>query len=223
MNKLLNILFIEDHPLIVSTYENAIKHISNKINNLQFHVDIASDCDLAYEKVKKAAKNSLIDIVFLDIKLPPSKDGKITSGEDLGIQIRALTPNTKIIVATTYNDNYRINTIFKSLNPDGFLIKNDLNPEELILAIESVIDGKPYYSESVIKFMRNYTANNVVIDSFDRKILFELSNGAKMSELANIIPLSLGAIEQRKRKLKNLFNANTDRDLLVVAKQKGFI
>ena len=66
-----------------------------------------------------------MDIVFLDIKLPPSKDGKILSGEDLGIKINQLLPDTKIIISTTFNDNYRIHNILENINPDGFLIKND--------------------------------------------------------------------------------------------------
>ena len=65
------------------------------------------------------------------------------------------------MVVTTFNDNYRINNIFKNINPDGFLIKNDLNPDELILAIESIINNTPHYSETVIQLMRsNQTPNN---------------------------------------------------------------
>ncbi|AUP79499.1 response regulator [Flavivirga eckloniae] len=220
----MNVLIIEDHPLISNAYKNALALVSAKDKALTFNIDIAVSCDEAYLRIKDAQNTkATIDIVFLDIKLPPSKDGKIISGEDLGIKIRTLFPKTKIIIATTYNDNYRINSIFKSVNPDGFLIKNDLNPEELILAIESIIKDDPYYSKSVVRLMRQETSNNLVIDDIDRKLLYELSRGTKMGELPQIMPLSKTALERRKRALKELFDVKADRDLLKIAEQKGFI
>ena len=221
----MNILIVEDHPLISNAYENALEYVSSNNTGLKFNINKATNCDDAYLEIKNALKNQTIDIVFLDIKLPPSKDGKIISGEDLGIKIRTLLPNTKIIIATTYNDNYRINSIFKSINPDGFLIKNDLSPKELVLAIEKIIENDPHYSKSVLKLMRQQTSNNLTIDDLDRKLLYELSRGTKMNELTQIIPLSLAALERRKRLLKELFNVEkkSDRDLFKVAEQKGFI
>ncbi len=225
MTELLNVLIIEDHPLIVSAYENALKLISENNNRLEFDIDVAINCDIAYKKIKEASNTKKTDFIFLDIKLPVSKKGKIISGEDLGIKIKKFLPKAKIIVATTYNDNYRINSIFKSINPDGLLIKNDLSPKELVVAIESVIENTPYYSKSVVQLMRKQVSNNIVIDEVDRKILYELSRGTKMNELPQIVSLSISAIEKRKRILKELFNLDKkdDRELIKIAEEKGFI
>ncbi len=220
-----HVLIIEDHPLITESYKKAFSHINLKNSKLKFIISTANNCDTAYLKINEAAKQQELDMIFLDIKLPPSKEGILLSGEDLGLKIIELLPNSKIIVSTTYNDNYRINSIFKSLNPEGFLIKNDLNPKELILAIESIIEGKPYYSKSVIELMRKLTANDFFIDAIDRKLLYELSKGTKMSQLPDIIPLSISALEKRKRVLKEIFNLsdNDDRHLFKIAEEKGFI
>ncbi len=221
----MNILIVEDHPLISNAYENTLKLVESKNQNLKFKIEVVTNCDDAYLRITNARKTERIDLVFLDIKLPPSKNRDIISGEDLGLRIRALLPKAKIVISTTYNDNYRVNSIFKSLNPDGFLIKNDLNPKELILAIEKIVDNTPYYSKSVVELMRKQTSNNLMIDEIDRKLLFELSRGSKMSELPEIIPLSKAALEKRKRLLKELFNVDkkSDRDLLDAAEKKGFI
>lgn len=225
MTKIFNILIIDDHPLIAEAYKAALLQVASKNSNIEFNINTANNCDSAYIKIKEAVKGKPIDIVFLDIKLPPSKDGLIISGEDLGIKVIKLLPDAKIMVSTTFNDNYRINSIFKSLNPDAFLIKNDLDPKELLMAIESVINNLPYYSKSVIELMRKQTSNNIFIDDVDRKLLYELSKGTKMSELPNVIPLSVSALEKRKRTLKELFNLEKkdDRYLLKVAEEKGFI
>ena len=223
--KAYRVLIIEDHPLITEAYIKAFSHISANNSKLKFFIDTANNCDEAYLKINEASKRQELDMIFLDIKLPPSKEGVLLSGEDLGLKIITLLPNSKIVVSTTYNDNYRINSIFKSLNPEGFLIKNDLNPKELILAIESIIEGKPYYSKSVIELMRKLTANDFLIDAIDRKLLYELSKGTKMSQLPDIIPLSISALEKRKRVLKEIFNLSDkeDRELFKIAEEKGFI
>jgi len=220
-----HVLIIEDHPLITEAYKKAFFQINLKNPKLNFNISTANTCDSAYIKINEASAQQGLNLVLLDIKLPPSKDGILLSGEDLGLKIIELMPHSKIIVSTTFNDNYRINSIFKSLNPDGFLIKNDLDPKELILAIESIIRGNPYYSKSVIELMRKLTSNDFLIDAIDRKLLHELSKGTKMSQLPDIIPLSMSALEKRKRVLKEIFNLvdKEDRDLFKIAEEKGFI
>ncbi len=220
-----HVLIIEDHPLITEAYKKAFSQISLKNPELNFKISTANTCDAAYLKINEASKQQGFDIILLDIKLPPSKEGILLSGEDLGLKIIELLPNSKIIVSTTFNDNYRINSIFKTLNPEGFLIKNDLNPKELVLAIETIIEGNPYYSKSVIELMRKLTVNDFLIDAIDRKLLYELSKGTKMSQLPDIIPLSISALEKRKRVLKEVFNLadKEDRELFKIAEEKGFI
>jgi len=121
MQKKFNVLIIDDHPLIAEAYKSALSQVTKRNEDISFEITIVDNCDDANEKILEANANpnKTIDIVFLDIKLPPSEKIKIFSGEDLGIKIRKLLPETKIIISTTYNDNYRIHNIFKSINPEG--------------------------------------------------------------------------------------------------------
>jgi len=219
------VLIVDDHPLISDAYKSAFLHISTNNDIFKFKIDIANNCELAYRKIKEASEGKRLDIIFLDIRLPPYKNGNILSGEDLGIKIKQLLPGSKIIISTTFNDNYRIHSIFKSVNPDGFLIKDDITPEELVTAIQTVIKGTPYYSKTVTKLLRKQISSNFLLDKIDRQLLFELSIGTKMKELPNVLPLSIAGIEKRKRHLKNIFEVTgmDDRDLLLKAKEKGFI
>lgn len=225
-NKIYSILIIDDHPLITEAYKTACDYYSKQNESISFFIQTAQDCDSALEFINDFhSKKKNLDIVFLDIKLPPSKDRKILSGEDLGLKINKLLPDTKIIVSTTFNDNYRVHSIFKSIDPDGFLIKNDITPKELLDTIDAILNDPPYYSKTVIKLLRKQVANDFLLDNIDRKILHELSIGTKMKELPNILPLSIAGIEKRKRHLKFIFNVEgtDDRELLLIAKRKGFI
>jgi len=226
MKKIYTFLIIEDHPLISSSYQDALHAVQSKNENLSFEkIGIAKNCDEAFNAIKEVARSKGVDIIFLDIQIPSSSDGKIISGEDLGVLIRKILPKSKIIVSTMFNDNYRIYNIMNTIDPDGFLVKNDLDPDVLAEAIEKIIETPPFYSATVMQSIRRKMATRDVIDENDRKMLYELSRGAKMKDLPGVIPLSLAALEKRKRHLKEIFNVEKmeDRFLILAAKEKGFI
>lgn len=218
----INVLIIDDHPIIADAYKSALMKISRDDDQYGFSIFEANTIDKA---LLELSKQITFNLIFLDIKLPKSKDNKFLSGEDLGLEIRRVSPKSKIIVATTYNDNYRLNNILKSVNPDGFIIKNDITPNELVSAIEIVLDKPPYYSKTVLQLLRKQFANNFNLDKIDRQILFELSKGTKMVDLPNKIPMSIGGIERRKRQLKEVFGIIKEEDKVLVemAKEKGFV
>jgi DNA-binding NarL/FixJ family response regulator len=222
--KNIDVLIIDDHPIIASSYKNALSKIKKDSGLYNFITTEVVSIDSALIQINKKP-TSFYDIVFLDMKLPKSENGKYLSGEDLGLEIREISPKSKIIVATTYNDNYRIESILKSLNPDGFLIKNDMQPKDLIKGIIEVIEEPPHYSKTVRKLIRKHITSDFVLDKIDRQILHELSNGTKMSELPDIISMSISGIERRKRLLKEVFNITNkdDRALIEIAREKGFI
>ena len=221
-----NALIIDDHPLISEAYKSAFLFYERQHKTISFDIRVCHDCDSAIEQIYEFSNNQIsLDIVFLDISLPPSKDRKILSGEDLGLKINELIPEAKIIISTTFNDNYRIHSIFKNINPDGFLIKNDVAPKELILAIDHVINDPPYYSKTVMKLLRKQVSSDMLLDLTDRKILYELSIGTKMRDMSDIVCLSIPGIQKRKRHLKQIFGIESpdDKELVLIAREKGFI
>ncbi|HEY9168489.1 MAG TPA: response regulator [Lutibacter sp.] len=225
MIKVYKVLLIDDHPIILEVYKMALKNTSFVIENISFEIETAHNSDIALQKIAIASKSDGFDIIFLDIKLPASSDGKVLSGEDIGVRINQMLPNAKIIVSTTFNDNYRVQNILKNVNPDGFLIKNDIDTDELIEAIKTVIFDPPYYSKSVIKLLRKQISSDYLLDRTDRQLLHELSIGTKMKDLPDVLFMSIAGIEKRKRQLKEMFNVpdKEDRELVIKAKEKGFI
>ena len=225
MNKNYNVLIVDDHPIIADAYKSAFDFISSEDKDISFDITIVNNSDDAILKINEATEKKGIDIVFLDISLPPSTDGKILSGEDIGIKIRQVLPKCRVIIATTFNDNYRIQVILKNVNPDGFLIKNDINKDELVASIKSMMSGAPYYSKSVLELFRKQSSIDYRLDKIDRQLLHEMSIGTKMKDLPKIIPMSMAGLEKRKKHLKEIFSVmnNDDRELILKAKEKGFI
>lgn len=223
MKKRFKVLIVDDHPMIVEGYKNALLGIDS--DRYKLTITTANSCDSAYEKIVDVIDNKPYDVIFFDVKLPPSADGKILSGEDLGVKTRALLPATKIVILTMFNDGFRIQNIIKNVNPDGFLIKSDITSDELVRAFEIITKDPPYYSHTVSKLIRKKMSSNIVLDEIDRSILYHLSKGIKTKNLPNYIKLSLAAIEKRKKHLRDVFEINIggDKSLLEKAQDLGYL
>ena len=51
MKKKLNILIVDDHPVIVEAYKNILT--SNDLDKYDFTIDTAYNCDIAIKKIEK--------------------------------------------------------------------------------------------------------------------------------------------------------------------------
>lgn len=220
MNRILSVLMVDDHPMILEGYKNVLQ----QVKDINLKIDTANDCDSALSKFKSAVQNPY-DLVFLDIKIPPCAKGKILTGEDLGAYLRQEFPSTRIIILTMFSEKLRLINILQNVNPNGFLIKSDVTPQELQAAVQTVIKGQNYYSETIKKIIERQQTKHHVLDDYDRRILYHLSKGTKTRNLVEYVPLSLGAIEKRKRKIKEVFNITSggDREILDKARELGFL
>ena len=221
MKQHIRILIVDDHPMTVKGYELLLRSL-----NLPYTlaIDGAANCDEVLAKMD-TARDNFYDIVFLDIGVPASSDKSVVNGEDLGQRIRKKFGRTKIVVHTALNDQARIDTIFRSLQPEGFVIKSDLDAEMLKDLIDIIWQGHTYYSERTNKLIGKGNHHKAFLDSSDQKILYLLSKGFLMKDLPKHVPLSMATIERRKKNLKILFGIpdGTTNELLELAKIKGFI
>ena len=143
MEQHLKILMVDDHPMIIEGYQMTL--VATKKPHQHLDIDIAHDCDMANQLIRKAADNEPYDVLFFDISLPASKDGLITSGEDLAKIARVYLPDAKVIILTMFNESFRILNIIKEINPEGLLIKSDLTSSELAEAFQHIL-----YSHHII-------------------------------------------------------------------------
>lgn len=224
MTEKIKILMIDDHPMIIEGYQNTL--LFTKKDNQELIIDIANNCDEAVRCMNKSVDNSLpYDVLFVDISLPPSTDGSMSSGEDLAEYARKVLPSAKVIILTMFNESFRIHNIIKTIDPEGFLIKSDLTSSELASAFQAVLYNPPFYSGTVNSHIRKTITSDIVIDDKNRKILHLLSQGVKTKNLAAHLDISLSAIEKRKKQLRGIFEVSDGQDetLLSEARKKGFV
>ncbi|MDO5968582.1 response regulator transcription factor [Flavivirga aquimarina] len=220
----IKILMIDDHPMIIEGYQNTL--LFTKKESQELEIDIANNCDEAIVYMDKSIQNETpYDVLFVDISLPPSTDGLMSSGEDLAEYARRILPKAKIVILTMFNESFRIHNIIKTIDPEGFLIKSDLTSSELASAFQAVLNNPPFYSGTVNSHIRKTITSDIVIDDRNRKILHLLSQGVKTKNLATHLDISLSAVEKRKKHLRDIFEVNDGQDetLLKEARKKGFV
>lgn len=219
----INILMVDDHPIIIEGYQNVL--MATKLEDQTLHIDTANNCDEAAIMIERASKKYPYHVCFFDISLPGSEDGKYTSGEDLALLAKDLMPRAKIVILTMFNESYRIHNIIKEIDPDGFLIKSDLTSMELADGFQQIIKSPPYYSSTVSNYLKKTISSDIYIDDINRKILHLLSQGIKTKNLSEYVSISKSAIEKRKKHLKLLFSVEDGKDetLLKEAREKGYL
>lgn len=224
MQETIRILMTDDHPIIIEGYQNTL--LATKKESQDLIIDIANNCDQSIDLMNKSIEDEKeYNILFMDISLPPSSDGSITSGEDLSKHARTILPDAKIIILTMFNEPFRIHNIIKEINPEGFVVKSDLTSRELASAFQAVVNNPPFYSTTVTSFLRKTHASEIEIDDIDRKILYLLSQGIKTKSLTKHLGVSTSSIEKRKKSLKEVFSVEDGQDetLLSEAKKMGFL
>lgn len=216
---------VDDHDMILNGYKSVlIAHFREEESSLI--IDTAHDSEEALKYIENSLnQRSEYDIVYLDINIPPSADNRIKSGEDIGKEIREVSPSTSLIVLTMYSENLRLLNILKNLNPEAFLIKSDIKPPEFIKAFLNVLKGEVHYSQSILGLIRKQMTTDIILSANDRSILYHISEGVRTKDLVREVPLSLAAIEKRKKVMREIFEVEKDGDIALInkAKKLGFL
>lgn len=222
MSKKMNIIIVDDHPFIIEGYKNAIHSYGG--SGYEFAITQANDCKSAYDIITNP-QTAPFDIAFFDISMPAYEEKGIHSGEDLAKLIKETMTSCKVILLTMHTELLKINSILKSISPNGLIIKNDLTFDELLIAFDKILKDENYYSQTVVKLISQSQHEKMEIDPFDKQILYHLSKGIKTKDIPQYVPLSLSAVEKRKLNLKEMLDVkgSSDIELITEAKNKGLI
>ena len=221
--EIVRILAVDDHQMTILGYKYILEDA--QFPGFKVRMDIASSFDVGKEKIEFSARSLPYDIILLDIQLFPASQKDDRSGQDLGILARKIVPKSKIVFMTSFSDNYRINNICQTVNPEGYMVKSEIDEQSLLAMVRTVRNNPPYYTASALSAFRRRMANTLDIDEQDRKILYQLSIGTRTKDIPKVISSSHATVESRKRQLKTLFGVDNGNDLALIeeARVRGFL
>lgn len=217
------ILAVDDHEMTTLGYKYILE--ATEFNGFGVKVETAKSFDAGKEKIEFSQRALPYDILLLDIQLFPHEAKESRSGVDLGMLARKVVPQSKIVYMSSFSDNYRINSIFKLVDPDGYMVKSEIDELSLKAMVETVLQQPPYYTAAALAAIRRKMSSDIVLDEQDQKILYYLSKGTNTRDIAPLIAAANTTVETRKRQLKSIFGVKNGNDLALIeeAKKRGFL
>lgn len=213
----MNVLIVDDHPMTVAGYTDSLSQ--KDFFEKPFVFTKVYDCETAFAAIEKCS----FELVIVDQGLPSYEQAGIFSGSDLAKFIRKKTPSCKVILITAHTEVIIVYDIVKKIQPDGLLIKNDITPENLPIAVKEILDGTNFKSPTVKKIIQEVWKKDLMFDDINRQILFYLSKGYKIKDLEKIVSLSISPIQRRIAQMKEVFDVKEDGSLVKEAFKQGFL
>lgn len=207
INKI-KVFVIDDHPLVRDGIATML-HDAGYIEISGFAKNGKQALDFLEDRVP--------DIILLDINLPD------TDGLVLCEKIREHNKTSKVIGLTSTNESGIISSLLQR-GGNGYLLKN-MERNELIMAIDTVMDGRMYLSKAandklLEQFQNTGTNKNIpVITRREKEILHLLDEGMNGPQIAEKLFLSALTVETHRKNLMKKLNVNSTQILLKTARE----
>jgi len=204
---MISIFIVDDHPLVIDGIKTMLKNVE--------YVQIVGEAKTANEAVRvlNDPQSAPVDIVFVDINLPD------IDGLRLCELLRQTNKLIKIIGLTYINEAGIITQLIKR-GGNGYLLKT-MEREELIEAIDQVLDGNVYLSrqanKKILQQLQAYDISGQNVPTLTRRekeILKLLSEGLTSNEIANQLYLSSYTIDTHRKNMLQKFNVHNTQALL---------
>lgn len=205
------ILLVDDHQLVLDGF----KMLISKEENFEI-VGEAKDGQEAIDLTGELAAN----LVMMDINLPS------INGIEATRKIKSLYPKVKVIMLSM-NESQEYVIKADQAGADGYLLKS-IEKDELLEAINTVIDGGKYYckalSPELVDLVENKKYKTELNDSLltarEIEIIKELALGSSSKEIAQKLFISDRTVNTHKTNIYKKMDVKNSVELLVKAKQR---
>ncbi len=181
----MKILLIDDHKLIKMAVTMLIEE------NIK---DVKIDSATSYKEFLSKINLNTYDIILCDITL------KDATGYDVLTYLDEKKRQEKTIVLSMHEDKNYIKKAIR-LGAKGYVAKSSAH-EEIILAIEKVINGEIYLKKEYQDiFYDLYTEKDQILSDREREVLEYIVKGYTLTEIGEKLFLSVKTIDTYKKRL----------------------
>ncbi|MFX4262848.1 response regulator [Pelotomaculum propionicicum] len=162
------------------------------------------------------------DVVIIDIGMPN------LNGIEATRRINAENQDVKIIALSMHSDKRFVAEMFKA-GASGYLLK-DSDFDELIIAINTVMEDNPYISPAVAKmvikdYVKSLREDNTsvfdILTAREREVLQILAEGKNTHQIAAALYVSEKTVEAHRRQIMNKLGINSVAGLIKYAIREG--
>lgn len=214
MNKSVNIILVDDHPL----FRDGIKFILSQISGYNIIGEASNG-----EEFLELLSLKLPDLVLMDIAMP-KMDGIEATKKALEYY-----PELKIVALSSYGDEIYYRRMVEE-GVQGFLTKNS-NKEELEFAINTIMDDKNYFSQDLLKkVVLNISKGNkqkeedkLKLTRRETEILSYICQGFSNKEIADKLFISPKTVDNHRTNLLFKTSSKNTASLVMYAFKKNLI
>jgi DNA-binding NarL/FixJ family response regulator len=212
----IRILLADDHGIVRKGLRSAIESETG--------YEVVAEAANGREAVR-LAQQLKPDVAIMDIAMPQ------LNGIDATEQILKLSPTTKVLVLSMHADESYVIRVL-AVQARGYILK-DSAEADLLPALRSVLQGRPYFSPKVTQvlledYMR-YLRQRGLQDTYDlltareKQVLQLLAEGNSNKDVANILNLGLSTVDTHRTNLMQKLNLHSTAEIVLYAVRKRII
>jgi two-component system nitrate/nitrite response regulator NarL len=189
----ISLLLVDDHPVV----REGIRSYFSASPRMEVIGEAANG-----EEAIAQARQLRPDIVLMDINMP------VMNGLEATEQLRARMPSVRVVILTVHDSKEYVSQIAR-VGAHGYVLK-DASPEHLIDAIESVYQGKKFFTPQIAGKLADLVGNSgdgaaesalKPLSEREREVLAWLATGLSNKEIAPKTALSVGSVKTYRRRI----------------------
>ena len=210
------VVIVEDHKL----FREGLKSLLSEKDDLVV-VGEAGDGIEAIRAVKKYRP----DLLLLDLSMPKM------NGISVMKEIKSQFPEIKIMALTIHESDQYVLEAFEA-GADGYCLK-DAGRNELMVAVDSVVQGKRYISPSISEnVLEGYMSGRKKLKSKttwdtitqrEREVLKLLGEGYQNKEISDMLHISVKTVEKHRANIMNKLDLHNAAALTAFAIEHGLV
>jgi DNA-binding NarL/FixJ family response regulator len=205
----INVVVADDHPIV---RQGIVKALSQTAD-IKVVAEVAAPLDL-----EQALTRSRASLLLLDIRMPQFSAPKTL------IWLKEKFPHLKIIIVSAYSNPEYVQSLIKG-GVNGYWLKSE-DPAKLIDAIHDVMQGKAWFSSTVMNIWASHKQSRMPVDNLtprEIEVLKSLALGNDTNQIAESLYISPRTAHTYIKHIISKLGANNRTDAMMKAIQRGII
>lgn len=210
------ILIADDHTILRAGIRSLLEMVPN--------FEVVGEVDNGKDAMQYAGQLKP-DIILSDLSMPK------TNGTDAIQRIKSRYPEIKILVLTVHKTEEHIHAALKA-GADGYVLKDDTS-EELINAINNILDGKTHLSPSicsnvVLGYLSDSDKESISprtdqLTTREREVLKLIAEGYRNKDVAEYLSISLKTVEKHRSNMMKKLDLHSTSGITSFAIKNGLV
>lgn len=210
------LFLIEDHELVRKGVRSIIA--------MDDSLEIVAEFDRATKAIEAMEGGEMPDLILMDISMPEM------TGLEASKIIGDKFPDIRIIILSMYKDEEYVMEGL-NFNVSGYVVKDSV-ADEILVAIEKVVNGGKFFSREVIDTALNSykeikedkkRKEDIQLTKREIEVLNDISDGLKSQEIAEKLFISERTVEAHRGNIMKKLQAKNMAELIKKAMTLGLI